>query len=490
MTNWIISSSVLILVLAALRYILRGRISLRLQYALWALALVRLLISVHFGSTVLSVNNLSEAVRERPIVQSVPEPGQTNISAQSFDSAYAQVVREYEARGIDVSRLEGSELEALDREAHKRMGSAHAADILGRFAWYVWLSGAAAVGLCLLISNIHFTVMLRKTRRECADAQCTPLRVYVSDAVDTPCLFGLFKPAIYLTSEVMEYETLLRHALEHETTHFRHGDYIWALLRCLCLMLHWYNPLVWLAVKLSLRNAELACDEGTIKRIGDGERLSYGNTLIELTCKKHGAAALFCAATTMSGNRKIIKERMSLIVKRPKMLWSTAVAVILIAALAVGCTFTGPTEKAPAKTPDDAGAVGTQDQPLAAAIEITLATDELLAQYADYDEIDASWDEYGVKLLLTTDRTLRDFSLFSLIWDETAEELVVPAKGSGLYRAAELAELTPDKPLVVWVSFPGVFPTVGFSFTDADGANKSFHIVRSGEDGSVLLTEA
>ncbi len=125
-----------------------------------------------------------------------------------------------------------------------------------------------------------------------------------------------------------------------------------------------------------------------------------------------------------------------------------------------------------------------------ANIEITPATDELLAQYADYDEIDASWDEYGIKLVLTTDRTLRNFNLFSLIWDEAAGKLVVPAEGSELYRAAELAELTPDKPLVVWVSFPGILPTVGFSFTDADGTFKSFHIVQSGKDGSVLLMEA
>lgn len=78
---------------------------------------------------------------------------------------------------------------------------------------------------------------------------------------------------------------------------------------------------------------------------------------------------------------------------------------------------------------------GMEDQPLAAGIEITLATDERLSRYSNYDEIDASRDEYGMKLLLTTDRTLRDFSLFSLIWDETAGELVVPAEGGELYRA-------------------------------------------------------
>ena len=57
MTQWIITSSILIAVVAALRFLLRGRISLRLQYALWALVLLRLLIPVSFGSTAFSVMN-------------------------------------------------------------------------------------------------------------------------------------------------------------------------------------------------------------------------------------------------------------------------------------------------------------------------------------------------------------------------------------------------------------------------------------------------
>ena len=46
MINWIVTASALIVVLAALRYLLRGKISLRLQYALWAIVLLRLLMPV------------------------------------------------------------------------------------------------------------------------------------------------------------------------------------------------------------------------------------------------------------------------------------------------------------------------------------------------------------------------------------------------------------------------------------------------------------
>lgn len=55
MMQWIVSSSVLILVVIALRYVLRGKLSLRMQYALWLLVLVRLLVPVSFGASDLSV---------------------------------------------------------------------------------------------------------------------------------------------------------------------------------------------------------------------------------------------------------------------------------------------------------------------------------------------------------------------------------------------------------------------------------------------------
>lgn len=44
MSEIILTSSVLILVIALLRRVLRGRISSRVQYALWLLAALRLLI--------------------------------------------------------------------------------------------------------------------------------------------------------------------------------------------------------------------------------------------------------------------------------------------------------------------------------------------------------------------------------------------------------------------------------------------------------------
>jgi len=201
-----------------------------------------------------------------------------------------------------------------------------------------WGIGALILGLWLLGINARFAGNLRRSRRRLAIKKC-PLPVYVTEAVPTPCLFGWFRPRIYVTKEAAADETALCHSLAHELTHYRHGDHLWAVLRGLCLILHWYNPLVWLAAVLSRWDGELCCDEATIRRLGEGERASYGRTLLAVTCQ--GQTNPLLTATSMTGNGQSIQERIRLLVKRPRTAAYTLAVVVVIAAVAAGCTFTG-----------------------------------------------------------------------------------------------------------------------------------------------------
>ena len=66
----LVSSSVLILALSAMRLVLRGKISPRLQYGLWLLAAVRLLVPVSIGESPTSVMNF---VPEQAMVQALEQ---------------------------------------------------------------------------------------------------------------------------------------------------------------------------------------------------------------------------------------------------------------------------------------------------------------------------------------------------------------------------------------------------------------------------------
>lgn len=360
MLQWIISSSVLIAVILLLRLLLKGRISLRLQYGLWALVLLRLLLPFTIGSSPISVSNFApmEAQTPPPVVavdQESADQDQPHIVVpdQSWQPQVEDQIPQSQPpvtqqpdtqQPITQQLVTQAPTEPAATDSHNKINLS-AAEILRT----LWIIGTVAVGIWFAAVNLRMHRKLRASRRPVEVENCS-LPVYVSDQVDTPCLFGLFRPAIYLTENCLEDESTLRYAIVHEQTHYRHLDFLWALLRCLCLALHWYNPLVWWAALASQKDAELACDESVLRRLGDSDRAPYGRALLRLTCEKR--PRLLSVSTTMTGSAKNIKERITMIVKKPQMAIYTLVAVLLITAITVGCTFTGA--EVPEQTETDA----------------------------------------------------------------------------------------------------------------------------------------
>ena len=328
MMQWSISSAVLTAAVIGLRYLLRGRISLRMQYALWLLVLVRLLVPVSFGASDLSVMN---AVSERmPVVQQDVVVPTDTVKEITDTQDVSPVPAENASEPVPSDLVRNTTVTATAPTVRETDWA--------QVAKTVWLIGAAVMGAAFLASNLRFGRRLRRSRKRVEDAGAG-LPVYVSGAADTPCLFGLFRPAIYLMHETLADAEMLRYALAHERTHYRHGDHLWAVLRGVCLALHWYDPLVWWAAELSRRDAELACDEATVRRLGESERAAYGRTLVRMTCEKR--PALFVTATMMTDSGGGLRERITLLVKKPKTAAYTAAAVLLAVGLAAVCTFTG-----------------------------------------------------------------------------------------------------------------------------------------------------
>ena len=343
--EWVFTSVFLILVVLALRAALGRRMSARLRYALWAVVLVRLLVPVQlFTSPLAGTRIFSESRMEQDVVDwpSAPTAPNAPDNALSTGGQGGQTVNFAAAPQAPNPPIVPDAPEPLA-----------APDLTKAPAWlgWVWLAGSAAVALILLVSNLRFYWKLRRERIPMESADC-PLRVYAAVGLPSPCLFGLFRPAIYVTPEAAADPDMLRHVLAHEYTHYRQGDHLWSLLRCGALAAHWWNPLVWLAAVLSQRDAELACDEGALKRLGDGERAGYGNTLLALVTAKPRPVDLFRCATTMAGDKKSLKERISRIAKAPKRVIWAVVAAVLVTALACVCAFGQAAEPEEAEEPE------------------------------------------------------------------------------------------------------------------------------------------
>lgn len=352
MKEILLTSSVLILALLALRRLFRRTISRRMQYTLWALVLVRLLVPLNVGT--LAHNVLSAA---EPVQTAVEKRLETPVlyMQDGTERHPTQLLSGEESQG-DPQSPPSDAAQSAPADEYSIVAPTYRAVALSEALTYVWYAGMLIVGAWFLFTNLRFARALRKARTPYSVEGCR-YPVYLVSALPSPCLFGVLRPAIYLNNAAAASPELLRFVLAHEQTHARHLDPLWSLLRGLCLTVYWFDPLVWLAAVLSREDGELACDEGTLRALGADERTAYGKALLSLVpvCTKPQNPLL--GATTMTGGKKSLKERVTRIAENRQAKTAAVFAAVALAALVCAVSFTGAPDTPPEVTQEwyDAG---------------------------------------------------------------------------------------------------------------------------------------
>mgnify|MGYP005785748721 FL=1 len=341
MTEILITSSVLILALLVLRRVFREKISRRAQYALWLLVLARLLIPVSLptaGFGVLSaaepaVEAASSRLESRAVyVLPLDRAPAAEVPAAS-QTQPGQVVETGDSFGYPVLSSDG---ETVTRYARQLTAS--------ELLRYLWYGGMALTGLWFLAGNLRFRWKLRRRRRPYPVEGC-PVPVYLAEGwLASPCLVGLLRPAIYLTPAAAAAEERQRHVIAHELTHRRHLDPLWSLLRSVCLVVYWFDPLVWAAALASRTDGELACDEAVLAGLDQEERLAYGRSLLALVPVRRTGGDPFLTATTMAAGKRQLKDRIGRIAQARRTTALALTLALVLAAVTCAATFTAPVE--------------------------------------------------------------------------------------------------------------------------------------------------
>lgn len=192
----------------------------------------------------------------------------------------------------------------------------------------LWLAGMAAL-------LVHALVSAGKLKRKLATAILLRDNIYESEFVDSPFVFGVVKPNIYLPMHMDE--GTAAYVIAHEHAHLARRDHWWKVLGYLVLALHWFNPLVWVAYILFCRDIELACDEKVVKGLDGAARADYSQALLSCAAPKRAVAA--CPLAFGEGNIKT-RVKSALHYKKPAF-WVAAVAVLAVVIVAV-CFLTNP----------------------------------------------------------------------------------------------------------------------------------------------------
>jgi len=192
----------------------------------------------------------------------------------------------------------------------------------------LWLAGMAAL-------LVHALVSAGKLKRKLATAILLRDNIYESEFVDSPFVFGVVKPNIYLPMHMDE--GTAAYVIAHERAHLARRDHWWKVLGYLVLALHWFNPLVWVAYILFCRDIELACDERVVKGLDGAARADYSQALLSCAAPKRAVAA--CPLAFGEGNIKT-RVKSALHYKKPAF-WVAAAAVLAVVIVAV-CFLTNP----------------------------------------------------------------------------------------------------------------------------------------------------
>lgn len=192
----------------------------------------------------------------------------------------------------------------------------------------LWLAGMAAL-------LVHALVSAGKLKRKLATAILLRDNIYESEFVDSPFVFGVVKPNIYLPMHMDE--GTAAYAIAHEHAHLARRDHWWKVLGYLVLALHWFNPLVWVAYILFCRDIELACDEKVVRGLDGAARADYSQALLSCAAPKRAVAA--CPLAFGEGNIKT-RVKSALHYKKPAF-WVAAAAVLAVVIVAV-CFLTNP----------------------------------------------------------------------------------------------------------------------------------------------------
>ncbi len=305
--NMSLTASYVIAVVFAARILIKKAPKV-FSYALWSIALFRLLIPFSFESVASLIPVSSTPVSQDIAYNRVPT---INTGITVADNLINNVLP------APVNAASGaSPIQMLI--------------FIGTIIW----------GCGILAMLVYFIFSLIKLKRSLIAARPLHDNIYLADHIPTPFVMGFLRPKIYLPSSLSQNEQ--EYIIRHEMCHIKRFDHITRIVAFIALSIHWFNPFVWLAFVLSGKDMEMSCDEMVMKTMDSDIRTDYSQSLLRFS-----TARKVIYTTPLAFGEGNTKSRVKnvLIYKKPKFWVVLAAAVACIAA--VFCLVSNPESKAP-----------------------------------------------------------------------------------------------------------------------------------------------
>lgn len=286
-----VKASALIVLIFGLRLLLAKRLSPVVKHAIWLLVLVALLVSIPSSWSVF--NYLPElplgTVHETKNYQTEESFGPPeSINGDLFSGVSSPEVTAPHTSSEYQDRQKTSLM-----ETDAASTDFFASSIIAK----IWLLGCGGMILIFFrqwilcrrwlekavpLKDEHILVIFEQCVKQFG-TRCWILALR-SDDVPAPFLISAVRPRLLLPGRFVESasDEDLQNVFLHELAHLKRCDVWTSWLMSFVLIFHWFNPFLWLAIKVMNDDREQACDVMALKRLDRGRRKNYSLLLVAL----------------------------------------------------------------------------------------------------------------------------------------------------------------------------------------------------------------
>ncbi len=361
LVNMSLTASWLVLAVIALRSLLKN-VPKYIRVILWGFVGIRLIFPFSLES-IFSLIPSSEPLPEEFLYAATP---QVNTGIPALNEAINPLVAQSLTPNV--------------------VASANPTQIWSFIFSQIWILGMV---LMLIYALVSYQVVKHKVAASIKIGD----NLRLCDHIESPFILGIFRPVIYLPSELDPKTADM--VLAHEYAHLQRKDHWWKPLGFVLLCVYWFNPILWLAYILLCRDIELACDEKVISQLGTVEKKAYSSALLRCSINRR-----MIAACPLAFGEVGVKDRIKSVLnyKRPAF-WIIAVAVVICVVVAV-CFLTDPVEKVDpmslenwgititAKDPSSTGVTLVYNLPDKIEGEFTIPLNQTLLQKKDEEWVE------------------------------------------------------------------------------------------------------
>lgn len=263
------------------RFIFKNRISSKLQYLMWWLLILRLLmpvtpdIGLHFNlqDMLLKQAHQAELPTPAPVLDVAP------ASVPNTQSSYESVAPAVQPN--------------TDVAPSQHVNPAKSTD------WYsivfvVWLLGAIGFLGWLIFVKLRYYESLQHLMaggprevyelydRCCKELGVKPLPLWIVNKSMSPGIAFFGEPVLLVPLSLCNDESRLRFALLHELTHKKRGDHYMTLLLNILRAVYWFDPVVHFAFSELRSDMESACDSDVLAYIGHEQKRGYLTVILDM----------------------------------------------------------------------------------------------------------------------------------------------------------------------------------------------------------------